>query len=57
MEQLAALAPVPISLRVELAGRLPESLEVAAYYVVSESLANIAKHARATTASITATLE
>jgi signal transduction histidine kinase len=52
LEQLAALAPVPISLRVELTGRLPESLEVAAYYVVSESLANIAKHARATTASI-----
>jgi signal transduction histidine kinase len=30
-------------------------LEVAAYYVVSESLANIAKHARATSASVEVT--
>jgi len=28
-------------------GRLPESVEVAAYYVVSETLANAAKHSRA----------
>jgi signal transduction histidine kinase len=32
--------------------RLPEPLEVAAYYVVSESLANIGKHARASSATI-----
>jgi signal transduction histidine kinase len=32
--------------------RLPEAIEVTAYYVVSESLANIGKHARAATASI-----
>jgi signal transduction histidine kinase len=32
--------------------RLPENIEVAAYYVVCESLANTGKHARATTASI-----
>ena len=31
-----------------LEGRLPEQIEVAAYYVVSESLANIGKHAQAT---------
>jgi signal transduction histidine kinase len=28
-------------------GRLPEQVEVAAYYVVSEALTNAAKHARA----------
>ena len=28
-------------------GRLPESVEVAAYYVVSETLTNAAKHSRA----------
>ena len=33
-------------------GRQDEPLEVAAYYVVSESLANIAKHARATAATV-----
>ena len=31
--------------------RLPENIEVAAYYVVCESLANTGKHARATTAA------
>ena len=37
---------------VELDGRLPEPVEVAAYYVVSESLANVGKHAHATSASV-----
>jgi signal transduction histidine kinase len=27
--------------------RLPERVEVAAYYVIAEALANVAKHARA----------
>ena len=52
LEQLAARASVPVRLRVEVEGRLPEPLEVAAYYVVSESLANIAKHAQAHSARI-----
>jgi signal transduction histidine kinase len=52
LEQLAARAPVPVELRVEIEDRLPEPLEVAAYYVVSESLANIAKHAQASAARI-----
>jgi signal transduction histidine kinase len=52
LEQLAARAPVPVDSRVEIDGRLPEPLELAAYYVVSESLTNIAKHAQATTAQI-----
>jgi signal transduction histidine kinase len=52
LEQLAARAPVPVRLKVELAGRLPERLEVAAFYLVSESLANIGKHAHATSASV-----
>jgi signal transduction histidine kinase len=52
LESLAAHAPVPVRLNVDLDERLPEPLEVAAYYLVSESLANIAKHAHATSASI-----
>jgi signal transduction histidine kinase len=52
LEQLAARAPVPVKLKVDVEGRLPEPLEVAAYYVVSESLANIAKHAQAQTARV-----
>jgi signal transduction histidine kinase len=52
LESIAARAPIPVRLVVELDGRLQEALEVAAYYVVSESLANIGKHARATAASV-----
>jgi signal transduction histidine kinase len=52
LESLAARAPVPVRLTVEVEGRLHERLEVAAYYVVCESLANIGKHAQATSASV-----
>ena len=52
LEQLAARAAVPVKLSVRVAGRLPERLEVAAFYLVSESLANVAKHARASSASV-----
>jgi signal transduction histidine kinase len=52
VESLVARAPVPVRLRVDLGGRLDESIEVAAYYVVCESLANIGKHARARSASV-----
>jgi signal transduction histidine kinase len=52
LESLAARAPVPVRLTVDLEGRVSERLEVAAYYVVSESLANIGKHAEATSATI-----
>ncbi|MGH3013466.1 MAG: histidine kinase [Gaiellaceae bacterium] len=52
LEQLAARAPVRIRLNVAVKGRLPEHLEVAAFYLVSESLTNIGKHAQATAATI-----
>jgi signal transduction histidine kinase len=52
LEQLVALAPLPVRLRAEVTGRLPEPLEVAAYYIVSESLANVGKHARASAAEV-----
>jgi signal transduction histidine kinase len=55
LEQLAARAPVPVKLRIETQGRLPEPLEVAAFYLVSESLANVGKYARATSASVDVT--
>jgi signal transduction histidine kinase len=43
---------VPVELVMDLNGRLPEAAEVAAYYVVSEALTNIDKHARATAATV-----
>src|SRR5262249_36918940 len=44
---LAGRSPVPVSLDVSPGGRLPRELEAAAYFVVAESLANVAKHADA----------
>ena len=52
LEQLTARAAVPVRLTVTLGSRLPEALEVAAYYLVSESLANIGKYARASSATV-----
>ncbi|MEV4517853.1 GAF domain-containing protein [Dactylosporangium sp. NPDC049525] len=47
-------SPIPVELNAHLAGRLPEPAEVAAYYIVSESLANAAKHAHASRVHIDA---
>jgi signal transduction histidine kinase len=52
LESLVARAPVPVRLNVDLADRVGERLEVAAYYVVCESLANIGKHAQASSATV-----
>lgn len=52
LEHLAARAPVPVRLSVEIDRRLPEPLEVAAYYVIAESLANVGKYAQASLASV-----
>jgi signal transduction histidine kinase len=52
LEQLVARAPVPVYLTVAAGARLPESVEVASYYVVSESLANMGKHAHASNATV-----
>jgi signal transduction histidine kinase len=47
LNTLAHRAPIPVELDVHADGRLPEPVEVAAYYVVSEALTNAAKHAHA----------
>jgi len=52
LEELVAKATVLVRLNVKLEGRLPEGLEVAAFYLVSESLANVGKHAEATSATV-----
>ncbi|BCB77816.1 hypothetical protein GCM10022251_38600 [Phytohabitans flavus] len=49
---LARRSPVPVALDVDLAERPDEAIEAAAYYVVSEMLANVAKHAQASTAAV-----
>ena len=45
---LAQRSPIPVSLDVQVSGRLAEPVEIAAYYVLAEMLTNAAKHARAT---------
>src|SRR6266536_794350 len=50
--ELAARAPVPVHLSVKIEGRLPEEVEVAAYYLISEILANIRKYAQASAATV-----
>jgi signal transduction histidine kinase len=48
LRSLARRSPVPVELDVHVGTRLPDPIEAAAYYVISEALANILKHADAT---------
>jgi signal transduction histidine kinase len=52
LHALAARAAVPVTLETDGNGRLPEPVEIAAYFVVSEALQNVAKYARATCATV-----
>jgi signal transduction histidine kinase len=50
---LTGRSPVPVNLDVELGSDLPPPVEAAAYYVVAESLTNIAKYAGASVVEVT----
>ena len=47
LRTLARRCSVPVQLQLGMEGKLPERVEVAAYYVVAEALTNVAKHANA----------
>jgi signal transduction histidine kinase len=47
LRSLAWRSAVPVELDVDVDGRLPDQIEVAAYYVVAEALTNTARHAHA----------
>src|SRR5207237_8998787 len=47
IKALARRCPVPVMLDLGTEARMPERVEVAAYYVLSEALTNVAKHAQA----------
>jgi len=53
---IVARSPVPARLRADLPRRPPAAIEAVAYFVVSEALANVAKHARASRVEVTAAL-
>jgi signal transduction histidine kinase len=53
---LASRMPVPVENHVSV-GRLPAPVEATAYFVVAEALTNVAKHAHAGRAEVTARIE
>jgi signal transduction histidine kinase len=57
LRALARRCPVPVDLRVRVPDRLPDPVEIAAYYVVSEALTNTARHAGATAAYVEMTAD
>jgi signal transduction histidine kinase len=52
LDVLARQSAVPVELEVQTNGSLPEPIEVAAYYVVSEALTNAAKHGQASNVTV-----
>ncbi len=54
VQDVAAGAPLPVDLHLPVPGRLPAPVEVTAYFVVVEALANVAKHSGATRAHVAA---
>ncbi len=54
LRTLGRRSAVPVEMDVRIDGRLPEPVEVGAYYVVSEMLTNAAKHARASVVEVDA---
>jgi signal transduction histidine kinase len=52
LRTLARRSVVPVDVTVRMERRLPDPIEVGAYYVVSEGLANVAKHADASAAEV-----
>jgi signal transduction histidine kinase len=52
VDALARRSTVPVELEVRVERRFPDAIEVAAYYVISEALTNVAKHAAASRVEI-----
>jgi signal transduction histidine kinase len=56
LKTLAGRCPVAVNLGLAINGRLPQSVEVATYYVVAEALTNAAKHAHASQITVRASV-
>jgi signal transduction histidine kinase len=57
LKALARRSAIPVQLDLDIDMRVPEPVEVAAYYVVAEALTNAAKHARASRVDVCADTE
>jgi signal transduction histidine kinase len=57
LKALARRSTIPVDLDLHVDRRLPDSIEVAAYYVLAEALTNAAKHARASVVEVSAQVE
>lgn len=57
LRSLARRSPIPVDLDLDITLPVPESVGVAAYYVVAEALTNAAKHARASGVDVRAVTE
>ncbi|WP_345046387.1 DUF4118 domain-containing protein [Streptomyces rameus] len=55
LKALSRRCPVPVDLSVRTTEQLPKQVEVSGYYIISEALTNVVKHARA--AGVTVTVE
>jgi signal transduction histidine kinase len=56
VEDVAGRSPIPVDVDIRLPVRPPEPIEVTAYFVVVEALANVVKHSGATRAEVTASV-
>ena len=56
LDDLAGRAPVPVEVTAAPGERLPDQVEAAVYFVVSECLANVGKHAQAQRATVAVTV-
>jgi signal transduction histidine kinase len=52
LRALTSRSPIPVQLDVRVNRRLPDHVEVSAYYIVAEALTNAAKHARASAVTV-----
>ena len=52
LRTLARRCPIPVAVDVDSEERLPEQIEVTAYYVVAEALTNATKHAAASRVTV-----
>ena len=55
IESLTERSTVPVDLTADITGPLPPTVQAAAYYVVSEALANVAKHSQASAVAVSLT--